>query len=148
MRSRCCAVCGPVYDPQPSLPFLVGNGQKLVKRAVQPPPRRVQDGGTGLRENFRFQASGSDRDPLDAEKAAARLQAVYPIANGLPIGGRGRLRPNQGGPLFGQARAVLVDQHPGQRRVAPTGSQRRFDLQNNRSDCHDRTFVERILIEA
>lgn len=148
MRSRCCAVCGPVYDPQPSFPFLVGNGQKLVQRPVQPPLGRVQDRRGRLRENFRFQALGSDRDPLDAEIAAARLQAVYPLADGLPIGGRGRLRPNQGGPLFGQARAVLVDQHPGQRQVAPTGGQRRFDLQNNRSDCHDRTFGGPMLVEA
>jgi hypothetical protein len=42
----------------------------------------------------------------------------------------------------------LVDQHPGQRQVAPTGGQRRFDLQNNRSDCHDGTFGGPMLVEA
>ena len=109
-----CAVCEPVYNPQPSLPFLDGNGQKLVKRAVQPPPRRVQDGGAGLRENLCFQALGSNRNPLDAEKAAARLQAMHPPADGLPIRGGSRPCLGQRGLLLRQARAVLFDQLAGQ----------------------------------
>jgi len=121
MQSGYGAGGGPVYNPQPSFPFLNRNGQKFGKRAFQHFPRRHQ-GVRGIPgKNPRFQLVCRRGNPLDAKVTAARLQAVRPLADRFPIRGASRIRLGQYRPFLGQFGAVLFHQRPDQGGVATTG---------------------------
>ena len=97
--------------PQPPRPLGGGDGQKLVDRAAQRPPRRRQGVRVSAGEDAGFQSARGCRDALDAQVGAARPQAMRPAADVRPI--HCRDGPRQRGPLVGQAGSVLFDQGAG-----------------------------------